>query len=83
MPSPFNPVRGAVMNIVQACEHILGAKLARSMIANPTLGLNWCVISAMCQATTAHNPQAIAAIKAHNAELKGRQPPLSSDGGGR
>lgn len=56
------------MNIREACDRILGSKLAAAIIADQ--GLHWAVVAAMCDCRVSHGPAVKAAIDAYNAELK-------------
>lgn len=49
------------MTIEEACRKILGQKLADSIIAD--MGVRWAVVVAMCDATTADDPEAIQLIR--------------------
>jgi hypothetical protein len=60
------------MTTEEAVNHILGEKLASAITED--LGLHWTVITAMCKATTDHNPDAIAAIRLYNEALKDGAP---------
>lgn len=58
------------MNIYEACEDIIGKKLAYSIMTNPKLGLHWCVIAAMSDPRNAARPHACAVIRAFLAKQK-------------
>lgn len=66
------------MNIREACEDIMGEKLASSIIDD--MGIHWCVVTAMADSNHVNRPRACAAIRAHLAEQKRQS---SSEGGGR
>lgn len=66
------------MNIREACEDIMGEKLASSIIADPKLGLAWCVVAAMSDARNAKRPRACGVIRAWLAEQKIKH--ISTDG---
>lgn len=51
------------MSIEEACFSILGDRVAHDIINE--MGVHWAVVAAMSSATTADDPAAIAAIKAH------------------
>lgn len=59
------------MNIHEACAAILGKDIARSVIEG--MGIHWCVVAAMAEASTDDNPAALAAIRAWNAEQKAKR----------
>lgn len=64
------------MNIREACEDIMGERLASSIIAD--MGLPWCIVAAMSDPNHTERPRVCAVIRAHLAEQK--SPPSSSDG---
>lgn len=56
----------------------MGEKLASSIIADPKLGLHWCIVAATADERASKRPRACAVIRAHLAEQKAA--PFSSDG---
>jgi len=60
------------VNIREACEDIMGEKLASGIIADPKLGLHWCVVAAMADPRSDKRPRACGVIRAWLAEQKGR-----------
>ena len=52
------------MDIREACEDILGERLASNMIADQKLGLAWCVIAAMSDPRSDKRPRACGVIRA-------------------
>jgi Trk K+ transport system NAD-binding subunit len=54
------------MSIEEACHAILGDQAAHGIITEQ--GIHWAVVAAMAAATTNDDPQALAAIRRHNAE---------------
>ena len=58
------------MDIREACEDIMGEKLAASIIAD--MGLRWCVVSAIADPRSDERPKARAVISAWLKEQKGR-----------
>jgi len=67
------------MNIREACEDIMGEKLASSIIADPKLGLAWCVVAAMSDARNANRPRACGVIRAWLAEQKIKHLPQENE----
>lgn len=51
------------MDIREACEDIMGERLASNIIADPTLGLAWCVVAAMADPRNGDKPRACAVIR--------------------
>lgn len=58
------------MNIREACEDIMGEKLASSIIAD--MGIHWCIVAAMADERASKRPRACAVIRAHLAEQKAK-----------
>lgn len=56
------------MNIREACEDIMGEKLASSIIAD--MGIHWCIVAAMADPNHINRPRACAVIRSHLAEQK-------------
>lgn len=56
------------MNIREACEDIMGEKLASSIIAD--MGIHWCIVAAMADERNAKKPRACAVIRDYLAEQK-------------
>jgi hypothetical protein len=56
------------MNIREACEDIMGEKLASSIIAD--MGINWCVVAAMSDPRNAKRPRACGVIRAWLADQR-------------
>lgn len=56
------------MNIREACDHVLGAKASRRIIAD--MGLHWAAVAAMAGCMESDGPECAAAIRAYFAELK-------------
>lgn len=50
------------MDIREACEDIMGEKLASSIIAD--MGIDWCVVAAMSDPRNADRPRACGVIRA-------------------
>ena len=61
-----NQTKGSGMNIREACDSIMGPALAKAIIAD--MGIHWCVIAAMSDPESDHQPAARIAIRAWNAE---------------
>ena len=56
------------MNIREACEDIMGEKLAANIIAD--MGIHWCVVAAMSDPRNAKRPRACGVIREWLAEQK-------------
>lgn len=62
------------MDIREACADIMGEKLASNIIADPTLGLAWCVVAAMLDPRNINRPRACKVIREYIAEQKSTRP---------
>lgn len=60
------------MDIREACEDIMGEKLAASITSN--MGIHWCVVAAMADPRSDNRPHARAVIRQWLAEQKATQP---------
>jgi len=56
------------MDIREACEDIMGEKLAASITAD--MGLNWCVVAAMADPRSDNRPRACSVIRAWLADQR-------------
>lgn len=56
------------MDIREACEDIMGERLASSIIAN--MGMHWCVVAAMADPRSDNRPRARTVIRQWLAEQK-------------
>lgn len=56
------------MNIREACDKILGPRLAAAITKDQ--GLHWCALAAMADCKVSHGPAVKAAIDAYFAALK-------------
>lgn len=59
------------MDIREACEDIMGEKLASSIIAD--MGIHWCVVAAMTDPRNANRPRANGVIRKWLADQKAAQ----------
>jgi len=59
------------MDIREACEDIMGEKLASGIIAD--MGIHWCVVAAMADPRNADRPRACGVIRKWLADQKTKQ----------
>jgi hypothetical protein len=72
---------GTPLNIREACEDIMGEKLASNIIADPKLGLHWCVVAAMADERNANRPRACRVISDWLAEQKSARSSVEGENG--